>query len=211
MPSSLRPPPRRESSRQPSLGAPGLLTTPRRPARYQATRRYVISRLLAWTLAIRRSQWPGRRFRSGKRGGRRRRRSGRLPTGPADRAAAAPIEPVRGATRSDVGGVRLEIGRAGAARVKRVVYPPGFRWSVDMKPEVGTDLCMHGHVGFLASAIRIEYPDGCALELVAPQVVAIEPGHDGAVIGDAPAVLIELDFEKATVERLGLPAAHRHA
>jgi hypothetical protein len=127
------------------------------------------------------------------------------------RAAAAPIEPVRGATRSDVGGVRLEIGRAGEARVKRVVYPPGFRWSVDMKPEVGTDLCMHGHVGFLASgAIRIEYPDGCALELVAPQVVAIEPGHDGAVIGDAPAVLIELDFEGATVERLGLPAAHRH-
>ena len=128
------------------------------------------------------------------------------------RAVAAPIEPVRGATRSDIGGVRLEIGRAGAARVKRVVYPAGFRWSVDMKPAVGTDLCMHGHVGFLASgAIRIEYPDGCALEFVAPQVVAIEPGHDGAVIGEAPAVLIELDFERATVERLGLPAAHRHA
>jgi hypothetical protein len=128
------------------------------------------------------------------------------------RAVAASIEPLRGATRSDVGGVRLEIGRAGEARVKRVVYPAGFRWSVDMKPAVGTDLCMHGHVGFLASgAIRIEYPDGCALDFVAPQVVAIEPGHDGAVIGDAPAVLIELDFERATVERLGLPAAHRHA
>lgn len=127
-------------------------------------------------------------------------------------AAPGPLEPVRGATRSDVGGVQLEVGRAGTARVKRAVYPPGFRWSVDMKPLVGTDLCMHGHVGFLESgAIRIEYPDGCALELVAPQVVAIEPGHDGAVIGDAPAVLIELDFEKATVERLGLPPAHRHA
>jgi hypothetical protein len=128
------------------------------------------------------------------------------------RVVATPIEPVRGAIRSDVGGVRLEVGRAGGARVKRVVYPAGFRWSVDMKPAVGTDLCMHGHVGFLASgAIRIEYPDGCALDFVAPQVVAIEPGHDGAVIGDAPAVLIELDFERATVERLGLPAAHRHA
>lgn len=127
-------------------------------------------------------------------------------------ATSGRLEPVRGATRSDVGGVQLEVGRAGTARVKRVVYPPGFRWSVDMKPLVGTDLCMHGHVGFLESgAIRIEYPDGCALELVAPQVVAIEPGHDGAVLGDAPAVLIELDFEKATVERLGLPPAHRHA
>lgn len=124
----------------------------------------------------------------------------------------ARIEPVRGATRSDVGGVRLEVSRAGTARVKRVVYPAGFRWSVDMKPEVGTDLCMHGHVGFLASgAIRIEYPDGCAVDYEAPQVVAIEPGHDGAVIGAAPAVLIEIDFGNQTVERLGLPATHRHA
>src|SRR5678810_733378 len=50
---------------------------------------------------------------------------------------------VRGAERREVGHVRLEVGRAGAARVKRMVYPAGFRWSVDMKPIVGTDLCMH--------------------------------------------------------------------
>lgn len=128
------------------------------------------------------------------------------------RPRAAPLAPVRGATRSDVGDVRVEIGRAWDARVKRIVYPPGFRWSVDMRPKVGTDLCTHGHVGFLVSgAIRIDYPDGCRLDLVAPQVVAIEPGHDGAVVGDAPAVLIEVDFERETVARLGLPTAHRHA
>ncbi len=127
------------------------------------------------------------------------------------RRAASPLEAVRGATRRDIGGVRLEIGPAGSARVKRIVYPPGFRWSVDMKPVAGTDLCMHGHVGFLASgAIRIEYPDGCAVDFVAPQVVEIVPGHDGAVVGASPAVLIEVDFERATVERLGLPAEHRH-
>ena len=80
-----------------------------------------------------------------------------------------------------------------------------------MKPVVGTDLCMHAHAGYLASgAIRIEYPDGCVDEFVAPQVVAIAPGHDGAVVGRRPAVLIEFDFEKATVERLGLPSAHAH-
>jgi hypothetical protein len=118
---------------------------------------------------------------------------------------------VRGATRSDIGGVHLDIGRVGVARVKRLVYPAGFRWSVHMKPVVGTDLCMHAHAGYLASgAIRIEYPDGCVDEFVAPQVVAIAPGHDGAVVGRRPAVLIEFDFEKATVERLGLPSAHAH-
>jgi hypothetical protein len=108
--------------------------------------------------------------------------------------------------------VVLEIGRAGGARVKRAIYPPGFRWSVDMKPVVGTDLCMHAHVGYLASgAMRIEYPDGCTVDYEAPEIVAIDPGHDGTVLGDAPAVLIEFDFERDTVDRLGMPASHQHA
>ena len=46
---------------------------------------------------------------------------------------------------------RLDGHRAGGGRVKRMVYPVGFRWSVDMKRAVGTDLCMHAHVGFWES------------------------------------------------------------
>jgi hypothetical protein len=118
---------------------------------------------------------------------------------------------VKGAERRNIGHVRLEVGRAGAARVKRMVYPPGFRWSVDMKPVVGTDLCMHAHAGFLAwGEIHIEYADGCVVKYKAPQVVAIEPGHDGWVGGDQPVVLIEIDFEGDTIRRLGMPDAHRH-
>src|SRR5947208_5678753 len=122
------------------------------------------------------------------------------------------LAPVKGAELREVGHVRLEVGRAGAARVKRMVYPPGFRWSIDMKPIVGTDLCMHAHVGFLVSGeIHIEYADGCVVEHRAPQIVAIEPGHDGWVVGREPVVLIEFDFEKNTVSRLGMPDAHRHS
>jgi len=121
------------------------------------------------------------------------------------------LAPVKGAERRDIGHVRLEVGRAGAARVKRMIYPVGFRWSVDMKPSVGTDLCMHAHVGFLARGeIHVEYADGCVVEHKAPQVVAIEPGHDGWVVGNEPVVLIEFDFEGDTVRRLGMPDAHRH-
>jgi len=118
---------------------------------------------------------------------------------------------VKGAERKDLGHVRLEFARAGAGRVKRAIYPAGFRWSVDMKPVAGTDLCMHAHLGFLVSgAIRVEYADGCADEYAAPQVVAIEPGHDGSVVGAEPAVLVELDFEGDTVGRLGMRGAHVH-
>lgn len=119
--------------------------------------------------------------------------------------------PVKGAERRDVGHVRLEVGRAGAARVKRMIYPVGFRWSVDMKPVVGTDLCMHAHVGFLAHGeIHIEYADGCVVEHKAPQIIAIDPGHDGWVVGKEPVVLIEFDFEGDTISRLGMPVKHGH-
>ena len=125
---------------------------------------------------------------------------------------AAHLADVKGADRRDVGGVRLEVGRAGAARVKRMIYQPGFRWSTDMKSIVGTDYCMHAHVGYLAQGeIHTEYPDGCIIEHRAPQIVAIEPGHDGWVVGNEPVVLIEFDFESETIPRLGMPDAHRHA
>jgi len=131
------------------------------------------------------------------------------PAVPPNRSAL--FAPVKGAERRDIGHVKLEVGRAGAARVKRMIYPVGFRWSVDMKPAIGTDLCMHAHVGFLAHGeIHIEYHDGCIVEHKAPQIVAIEPGHDGWVVGREPVVLIEFDFEGDTVSRLGMPARHEH-
>lgn len=119
---------------------------------------------------------------------------------------------IKGKTeRRDVGGVRLDVSRAGEARVKRMVYPVGFRWSKDMKPISGTNLCMHAHVGFLVKgAIHVEYGDGCVVEHSAPQFLAIEPGHDGWVVGNEPAVVIEFDFERDTVRRVGMPETHRH-
>jgi hypothetical protein len=121
------------------------------------------------------------------------------------------VAPMRGSDRREVGHVTLDIGRTGDARVKRLIYPPGFRWSVDMKPVTGTDLCMHAHVGFLARGeIHIEYADGCVVEFRAPQVVSIDPGHDGWVVGGEPVVLIEFDFERDTIDRLGMPRSHRH-
>jgi hypothetical protein len=126
-------------------------------------------------------------------------------------AADALLAPIKGATARVIGGVRLDVAAAGAARVKRMIYPAGFRWSQAMKPIVGTDRCMHAHVGFLAKGeIHIEYADGCVVEFKAPQVVAIDPGHDGWVVGKEPVVLIEFDFEGATIERLGMPTEHRH-
>lgn len=126
-------------------------------------------------------------------------------------APDALLMPIKGATAREIGTVKLDVVSAGAARVKRMIYPPGFRWSTAMKPVVRTDRCMHAHVGFLAKGeIHIEYADGCVVEYTAPAVVAIDPGHDGWVVGREPVVMIEFDFEGETISRLGMPSEHRH-
>lgn len=122
------------------------------------------------------------------------------------------LAPIAGAEHKEIGGVQLDVVPAvGGARVKRLVYPAGFRWSTHMKSIVGTDQCMHAHVGFLARGeIHIQFPDGCVREYRAPGVVVIEPGHDGWVVGNDPVVMIEFDFEGDTVRRLGMPPSHQH-
>ncbi|HJR60878.1 MAG TPA: hypothetical protein VJ813_15820 [Vicinamibacterales bacterium] len=119
--------------------------------------------------------------------------------------------PVKGADHREICGVQIDMTRAGKGRVRRVIYPAGFRWSKDMKAAVGTDFCTHAHIGFIVRGdIEIQYADGCRVRFSAPQAVVIEPGHDGWVAGEGPAVLIEVDFESDTAPQFGLPAVHRH-
>ena len=124
---------------------------------------------------------------------------------------ATRLRPIKNARHHEVGGVKIEVVAAANGQVKRVVYPPGFRWSTHMKPVVGTALCMHGHVGFLSSGhVRGQYGDGCAFDFTAPEVVVLEPGHDAWVVGREPAVLIQFDAAGETAQRFGLPTEHRH-
>jgi hypothetical protein len=163
-------------------------------AKKRATKKTPVKKSAAGRPAVKPSRGKGS---SGKRG--------------AGTATDPLLATVRGATHRYLGHVRLDVGRAGDARVKRMIYPPGFRWSKDMKHVVGTDLCMHAHAGFLARGeIHIEYADGCVVEHKAPHILAIEPGHDGWVVGKEPVVIIEFDFEGDTAKRLGMPDAHRH-
>ena len=115
------------------------------------------------------------------------------------------LDPVNGGENREIGGVEVNMTRAGKGRVRRVIYPEGFRWSTHMKGLVGSDLCTHAHVGFIVRGqIEIEYADKRRTKFVAPQAVVIEPGHEGWVSGDGPAVMIEVDFEGDTARVFGL-------
>jgi hypothetical protein len=121
------------------------------------------------------------------------------------------LNPIEGAERRVVNGVEVDVVAAGNGRIKRVVYPPGYRWSTHLKPSVDTELCMHAHVGFLVRGhMQGEYADGCTFEFIAPQAVVVEPGHDAWVVGDERAVLIQFDYEGDTARRFELPERHQH-
>jgi len=121
------------------------------------------------------------------------------------------LAPLQADEHKEIGGVTVDIAQAGKVRVKRMIYAPGFHWATHLSGLLSSKLCMHAHVGFMAKGqINVRFADGCVVEYKAPQFVAVEPGHEGWVVGDEPAVLIEFDFGGDTVERVALPRTHQH-
>lgn len=119
--------------------------------------------------------------------------------------------PVPGAKHTEVGGLTVDEVAAGFGRVKRVIYPVGWKWSDEMPAVTGTDTCQHAHVGFIVQGTMVvRFEDGCEVTYSAPSAVIVEPGHDGWVVGDENVVLIQVDAGPDTVDRLGL-GAERHA
>ncbi len=90
--------------------------------------------------------------------------------------------------------------------VGRMTEEPGWRWSVDVKPVAGTDLCEYHHLGMtLRGRLHIELPDGSELEIGPGDVFEIPPGHDAWVVGEEAWVAV--DF--AGMRTYARPAEHR--
>jgi|SRR5215212_5755027 len=83
--------------------------------------------------------------------------------------------------------------RVGPLSIGRATLEPGWRWSKDLKPVVGTASCEahHLHV-LLAGRLAVEMDDGERAEFSPGEVFEIPPGHDTWVVGDEPAVLLDV-------------------
>jgi class 3 adenylate cyclase len=90
--------------------------------------------------------------------------------------------------------------------IGRMTYEPGWRWSTDIKPVVGTDRCQNHHLGItLQGRLRVEMADGTELEVGPGEVFEFPPGHDAWVVGDEP--WISVDF--LAMRTYGRPADER--
>ncbi|HEX6766214.1 MAG TPA: adenylate/guanylate cyclase domain-containing protein [Polyangiaceae bacterium] len=76
--------------------------------------------------------------------------------------------------------------------VGRYALQPGWRWSNDIKPIVGTPHCQHHHMGYsLQGRLHVVLKDGTAYDVLAGEAYEIPPGHDAWVVGDEEYVGIE--------------------
>jgi len=86
----------------------------------------------------------------------------------------------------------MESVRFGDRTVTRITYHPGWRWSSDIKPAAGTDLCQVNHfVYVLAGRTHVVMAGGTELDLQPGDVATIPPGHDAWVVGDEPCVFLD--------------------
>ena len=86
----------------------------------------------------------------------------------------------------------VELVKLAGGEIGRYTFEPGSRWSECIKPVAGTESCQVEHVGYVISGtLRVEHDDGTTAEATAGSVYRIGRVHDGEVVGDEPAVVVE--------------------
>jgi len=88
---------------------------------------------------------------------------------------------------------RAEILNVGGGAVGRFTLEPGWRWSQDIKPMVGTEWCEVSHFQYQVSGtIRVHMADdGTEFDVKPGDVTVLPPRHDAWVIGDENAVVVD--------------------
>ena len=87
------------------------------------------------------------------------------------------------ASGNDIEPPRPDAGRNAAWRTGGATFQPGWCWSNDLRPLLGTDSCPVRHLGYVLSGrLHVQLDDGSTLDLEPGQVVEIPPGHDAWVI-----------------------------
>jgi mannose-6-phosphate isomerase-like protein (cupin superfamily) len=84
----------------------------------------------------------------------------------------------------------------GGVTFARAEFRPGWRWSKDLKPLVGTDSCQVTHQAIVISGrLRVKMDTGEERELAAGDAHLVGPGHDAWVVGEEPCVILDFETE----------------
>lgn len=80
---------------------------------------------------------------------------------------------------------QMEVVNIGGGTVGRATFEPGWKWSNDVKPIAGTELCEAPHFMYQSSGrMKVVMRDGTEFESGPGDVLIIQPGHDAWVVGN---------------------------
>jgi uncharacterized cupin superfamily protein len=89
-------------------------------------------------------------------------------------------------------GVKQSYIDLGPYRVSKWEFQPGWKWSVDIKPMMGTEWHEDPHLMYIISGRqKVQMKDGTEIEYGPGDIVLIPPYHDGWTLGDEPAVMLD--------------------
>lgn len=86
---------------------------------------------------------------------------------------------------------RAEVVTVDKSTIGRIAYQPGWRWSKDLAPIMGTPTCQLHHIGYsISGSMHIVMDDGLALDIPPGSAFDIPAGHDAWVVGGEPWVTV---------------------
>ncbi|MHB1929740.1 MAG: cupin domain-containing protein [Acidimicrobiales bacterium] len=86
----------------------------------------------------------------------------------------------------------LDVANLSGATIVRATFQPGWRWSADVAPLVGTDSCQVAHTGYIVSGrFHVRMDDGREYDFGPGDAHVVAPGHDAWVVGDEPCVAVD--------------------
>jgi len=82
---------------------------------------------------------------------------------------------------------KVDVIHLGEMAVARFLFQPGWRWSKDVAPIVGTSSCQHRHLGYtIGGSLHVRMEDGTEVTIGPGDAYEIPPGHDAWVEGQDP-------------------------
>jgi hypothetical protein len=91
----------------------------------------------------------------------------------------------------------VELATVGNVTFGRGTFQPGWKWSTCVKPLVKTKSCEVSHLSYHVSGrLHVTMDDGSTQEFGPGDVSFIPPGHDAWVVGNEPAVIIDISGMK---------------
>lgn len=89
--------------------------------------------------------------------------------------------------------LKSEMITVGGKTIYKQTAQPGWKWSEHLKPVVKTDTCQRNHFIYTLSGRLASQMTGAeVVELGPGDIGSIPPGHDGWVLGDEPAVWLDI-------------------